>query len=156
MASGIQALDSFAKEALLRGLDRESIRKAMIDAGWSPERAQTALEAYAEVTFPIPIPRPRPQLSAKEAFLYLLLFTTLYLTCYHLGSLAFDLINRAFPDRTVRSYELMIGDSMRWSVAYLIVAFPAFVLLARHIDLEVTKRPTKRLSPSSRDRPQSC
>jgi hypothetical protein len=150
MAGGAQELESFAREALARGLDKESVKKAMIDAGWPSERAQTALDAYADVPFPIPVPKPRPQLSAREAFLYLLLFTTLYLSCYHLGSLAFDLINRAYPDAAVRAYVFNIGDRMRWSVAYLIIAFPAFLFLARYIGREVSRRPVKRFSPVRR------
>ena len=39
---------------------------------------------------PVPVPRPRPYLSPREAFLYLLMFATLYLSAWHLGSLVFD------------------------------------------------------------------
>lgn len=150
MPGSIRELDLFAKEALSRGLDRASIGNAMTEAGWSSEQAQTALDAYADVAFPIPIPRPRPQLSAREAFLYLLLFTTLYLTCYHLGSLAFDLINRALPDSADRFNVAFVRNSTRWAVAYLIIAFPVFLFLARHIAAEVARQPVKRLSPVRR------
>jgi Domain of unknown function (DUF5671) len=150
MTSGPQELELFAKEALLHGLERESIRKAMIDAGWTSDQAQAALDAYADVPFPIPIPRPRPQLSAREAFLYLLLFTTLYLSAYHLGSLLFDLINRIYPDAADRASAGYLAYNMRWSVSYLIVAFPAFVFLARYVAKEVSRRPVKRLSPIRR------
>src|SRR3569833_544525 len=97
MTSGPPELEVFVKESLLRGLERESIRKAMIAAGWTTEQARAALDSYSDLPFPVPVPRPRPQLSAREAFLYLLLFTSLYLSSYHLGSLMFDLINRAGP-----------------------------------------------------------
>jgi Domain of unknown function (DUF5671) len=130
-------------------LDRESVRSAMLAAGWTKEQARTALDAYADVPFPVPVPRPRPQLSAREAFLYLLLFTTLYLSCYHLGSLVFDLINHAYPDRADRGYRLF-GDSMRWSIASLVIAFPVFVLIATYIARDVARRPVKRLSPVRR------
>lgn len=149
MPSGAEELELFARDALLRGLDKDSIRKVMLEAGWTAEQARTAMDAYADVPFPVPVPRPRPQLSAREAFLYLLLFTTLYLSCYHLGSLLFDLVNRAYPDATDRGYGLF-GDSMRWSVAYLIIAFPAFVFIAQYIGRDVARRPSKRLSPVRR------
>jgi hypothetical protein len=150
MTSATQELELFVKEALARGLDRESIRKTLVDAGWAPEQARMAIDAYADVVFPVPVPRPRPQLSAREAFLYLLLFTTLYLSCYHLGSLLFDLINRAYPDKTVRSLGLLPGDSLRWSVSNLVVAFPAFAFIAHYIAKDVAKHPIKRLSPVRR------
>ena len=50
-----------AKEALARGIDRAAITKAMSDAGWTLEQARAALDAYADVSFPIPVPKPRPR-----------------------------------------------------------------------------------------------
>jgi Domain of unknown function (DUF5671) len=151
MTSGPRELDLFVRESLLRGLERESIRKAMTAAGWTTDQAQAAMDSYGDLPFPVPVPRPRPQLSAREAFLYLLLFTTLYLSSYHLGSLLFDLINRLYPDvadqTSVASYQ---ADSMRWSVSYLIIAFPAFAFLARYVAKDVARRPVKRLSPIRR------
>ena len=149
MTTGSQELELFARESLLRGLDRGAIKKALLDAGWTADQAQAAIDAYADVPFAVPVPRPRSQLSAREAFLYLLLFTTLYLSSYHLGSLLFDLINRAYPDAVDRTYRVL-EDSMRWSVSYLIIAFPAFVFIARYIARDVAKRPVKRLSPIRR------
>jgi hypothetical protein len=71
-------------------------------------------------------------------------------TSYHLGSLLFDLINRTYPDVTAPMYGRSIGDSMRWSVSYLIITFPAFVFAARYIGKDVSERPVKRLSPIRR------
>jgi hypothetical protein len=150
MTSGPRELELFAREALLRGLERDSIRKAMTDAGWTTDQAQAAIDAYSDRPFPVPVPRPRPQLSAREAFLYLLLFTTLYLSSYHLGSLMFDLINRTYPDAADQTYTGYLTDSMRWSVSYLIVAFPAFVFIARYVAKDVSRRPIKRSSPVRR------
>ena len=150
MASATHELELFAKEALSRGLEREAITQAMIEAGWTKDQARTALGAYAHVSFPIPVPKPRPQLSAREAFLYLLLFTTLYLTCYHLGSLLFDLINRAVPDPTARVQGQWLENSMRWSVSYLVISFPVFGFLAYYIGKDVVRNPVKRLSPIRR------
>jgi hypothetical protein len=150
MASSIQELELFAREALLRGLDREQIRTALLNAGWTADQARSALSGFADVQFPIPVPKPRPQLSAREAFLYLLLFSTLYLSSYNLGSLLFDLINQAIPDPTDRASIWNHGDSLRWSIAYLIIAFPVFAFIARYIGKDVARHPEKRLSPIRR------
>jgi hypothetical protein len=150
MSSATEQLDLFAKEALSRGIEKEAIAKAMIEAGWTPEQARAALSGYADVTFPIPVPKPRPQLSAREAFLYLLLFTTLYMSCYHLGSLLFDLINRALPDAAATREGPWVKQSMLWSVAYLVITFPAFGFVARYIGKDVAAHPVKRLSPVRR------
>ena len=150
MASGIQDLEWFARESLSRGLARVEVRKAMLEAGWTEDQAGNALDAYADVTFPVPVPKPRPQLSARDAFLYLVLFTTLYISGYNLGKLLFDLINKALPDPTAGMFQAVGWDSMRWSVSSLIVAFPTFLFLSYHIGTDVARNPVKRLSPMRR------
>jgi hypothetical protein len=119
-------------------------------AGWTPDQARGALAAFADVPFPVPVPRPRPSLSAAEAFEYLLMFTTLYLSAYHLGSLFFDFIDRAFPDPANRLQEQWARDSMRWSMASLVIAYPIFLLISRHIHSATSRDPVKRLSPVRR------
>jgi hypothetical protein len=150
MSSVTAELESFAKEALSRGLGRPAVKQVMLDAGWSTAQAQAALDAYADLPFLIPVPRPRAQLSAREAFLYLLLFTTLYLSCYHLGAIAFELINRVYPDITVRRFGPSTSESLRWSIAYLLIAFPAFAFISRYVAIDVARQPIKRLSPVRR------
>src|SRR5512143_2404035 len=93
-----EELLSFVKEALARGVPRQEIETVLLTAGWEREQVHASLRSYADTDFPIPVPRPAPYLSAREAFLYLLLFTTLYLTAYHLGQLLFQFINLAIPD----------------------------------------------------------
>jgi Domain of unknown function (DUF5671) len=149
MASGIQDLEWFTRESLLKGLGKPEIRAAMLDAGWTEDQVRNALDAYSDATFPVPIPRPRPQLSARDAFLYLVLFTTLYFSSYNLGSLLFDFINKALPDPTVLVYQTG-WDSMRWSAAALIVAFPTFLFLSYYINKDVVRNSVKRLSPIRR------
>ena len=79
------------------------------------------------VDFPVPVPRPRPSLSAREAFMYLLQFSTLYTVAYNLGSLLFQFVNRALPDPADGPYQEFTADAIRWSVSALIVAFPVFM-----------------------------
>ena len=146
MASGTQDLDVFVREALAKGAGREAIENALAAAGWPAAQARSALNGYADVEFPVPVPKPRPYLSAREAFLYLVLFATLYLTAYHLGSLLFDLINRAFPDPAMTDFGRPVGRSMRWSIASVIIAFPVFVYVARYLGRELARNPVKRLS----------
>ncbi|HEX7156554.1 MAG TPA: DUF5671 domain-containing protein [Burkholderiaceae bacterium] len=144
--AGTQELESFTRECLMRGLSREEIARALASAGWTLDQVRSALGAFADSAFPIPVPRPRPYLSAREAFLHLVLFTTLYLSAYHLGSLLFDLINRAFPDPAVRTYGGFAGDSMRWSISSLIIAFPTFLFVSHHVRRDLARHPVKRLS----------
>ena len=89
-------------------------------------------------------------MSARDAFLYLILFTTLYFSSYNLGSLIFEFIDKALPDPTVRTYQMFGWDSMRWSASALIVAFPTFLFLSYYIGKDLTRNPVKRLSPIRR------
>jgi len=146
MTSGIQDLEWFARESLLRGLGKQEIRKAMLDAGWAEDQVSITLGAYADLSFAVPVPKPRPQLSARDAFFYLVMFTTLYISSYNLGSLLFDIINKALPDPTVRPFQGPGWDSMRWSASSLIVAFPTFLLLSYYIGKDLARSPVKRLS----------
>src|SRR2546425_923538 len=130
MASGTQELELFVREALARGCTREDVERAMLAAGWTQEQARSALGAYAAIDFPIPVPRPRPYLSAREAFLYLVLFNTLYVSAYNLGTLLFQFINRAFPDPAAGAWNEYSDTAVRWSVSSLIVAFPVYLYVS--------------------------
>ena len=79
--------------------------------------------------------------------MYILMFSTLYLSAYHLGSLSFDLINHALPDSAERAYQAQhLMMSIRWSLASIIVAFPVFLYMASLIGREISADVTKRAS----------
>ena len=142
-------LGSFVKEALARGVSREQVEDVLRRAGWTAQQVRAALAGYAAVDFVIPVPRPRPYLSARDACMYLVLFSTLYVSAYHLGSLVFTFIERACPDAAATANEYVVDDTrqrMRWSLASLIVAFPVFVAVSRSLDREIRRDPTKRSS----------
>jgi hypothetical protein len=144
-------LTGFIREALNRSLPRDEIRCVLSQADWSDEEVQAALRSFAVVEFPIAVPRPRPSLSAREAFQYLVLFGTLYLGAFSLGSLLFQFINLAFPDPLWSQAETdAIPRAIRWAVASLVVATPVFLFTARTISMEIALSPLKRSSPVRR------
>lgn len=141
---GTDDLTPFVRDALARGVPRPEIEAALLEAGWPREQVARGLAAYAEIDFPVPVPRPRAYLSPREAFLYLVLFTTLFLAVFNLGGALFDLIERAVPDPAETRYH---GDtSLRWHLAYLIVSFPVFLFLTWRQGRELQRDPTKRAS----------
>jgi hypothetical protein len=146
MAGSTQDLERFVYASLERGQSRQAIEQALLGAGWSPEQVKPALASYADTAFPVPVPRPRPYLSAREAFNYLVIFTTLYLSAYHLGALLFNLVNRAFPDRALVVYGDTSGADLRWSLASIIVAFPVFLWLTARNEKNLVLQPVKRQS----------
>lgn len=147
MATETHQLEAFVKESLQSGKTREEISKALASAGWPGAQIANALDAYADISFSIPVPKPRPSLTAREAFLYLVMFSTLYFAAWNLGSLLFSFIDRAFPEAN-RGYDIF--DVQRWSTAAVIIGFPVFLLLARYINKQIERNPFKRLSPARR------
>lgn len=140
-------LTDFVRTALGRGVPRTEIDDVLRKAGWTLDQTRSALAGFADSDFPIPVPRPRPYLDAREAFLYLLLFSTLYMSASYLGNLLFDIINAGFPDPAERVESLRRRPiSMRWSIAWLIVALPVFLYVSRLVEREIAADPSKRQS----------
>ncbi|MDO8617825.1 MAG: DUF5671 domain-containing protein [Candidatus Uhrbacteria bacterium] len=143
-------LQPFIKEALTAHIPRAKIKEQLIAAGWQEDEVKNALDAYVDSDFPIPIPKRRPYLSAREAFLYLVLYMSLYVSSFSLGTLFFQFINRWLPDpsRGTYSYESFGSlETIRQATAALIITFPVFMLiswiLARSGALDPEKRGSK-------------
>lgn len=140
----------FVESALRAGQPRGAVRSALEQAGWSKDQVADALAHYADVAFAVPVPRPRAQLSARDAFWYLLMFGTLYTSAVSLNNLLFGFINLAYPDEVNLSYyadrTAYIERGIRWATAALIVAFPVFMFAALRIGKEVAADPTRRNS----------
>ena len=144
-------LESFVREALMKGASKDRIAATLGEAGWSSEQVSRALLAYADTAFVVPVPRPRATLSAREAFFYLVLFASLYTAAWSLGDLLFEMLNRALPDAADPAYmATRLDESMRWSTASLIIALPLYLWIARLLAREVTRDPLARLSPVRR------
>ncbi|KAB2962826.1 MAG: hypothetical protein F9K16_08115 [Thermoanaerobaculia bacterium] len=139
-------LSRFVEEALTRSVPRDQIETALSGAGWRPEEVREALGSFADAGLPLPVPRRRTYVSAKEAFLYLVLFTSLYIWIGCLGSLVFDLINEAWPDPAMQGSYGGADESIRWAVSWIIVAFPVFLGLSHSLQKSVRAEPTKRSS----------
>ena len=142
-----QDLVAFVKEGLQRGLARGDIEAVLLRAGWPPEQVRRALAGFADFEFAIPVPRPIPTVSAREAFMYVLMFATLFVSAYSLGDLLFDIIDRRFPDPVSSRAEAFTLQSIRWALSALIVAFPIFLwmawLIARLVRADSTKRASR-------------
>lgn len=138
-------LQTFVREALGRGIPRPAVAQKLREAGWRAEEIESALAAWAETEFPVPVPKPRPYLSAREAFLYLVLFATLYTTAFNTGAVLFALLDRWLPDPGDRwENARRIAEAVRGGTAGLLIAFPIFLLLSAGIGRSVSRDPEKR------------
>jgi hypothetical protein len=133
-----QTLDIFIREALNRGETRPRISSALIAAGWTQKEVDNALDDYAETDLGLAVPKPRAYVSAREAFLYLVLFILLGVVAWNLGSLLFALIDTAIADPLDNEYGYGLFYSprdvqIRQAIAGLVVGGPLFTWLALHI-----------------------
>ncbi|MCH8048482.1 hypothetical protein IIC44_00050 [Patescibacteria group bacterium] len=129
-----QELHSFVKESLTQQKSRASIKEVLFQAGWQDQEITKALGSFAEVNFSIPVPKKKPYLAAREAFLYLVSFITLYITAFSFGALIFSFVDIWFPDPL-----RLGGDVPRTAIASLIVAFPIFLVITRALQRGVAQ-----------------
>lgn len=139
-------LTNFVENALRAGVSRDDIERVLADAGWPKEQVHSALSAYAPVEFPVPVPRPSVQVSARDAFLYVVMFSMLYVSAFYFGSLLFQFVDLAFPD-VLETYPYdMSGMRIRRATASLLVAFPLFLYVTAKISKDVARDPARRAS----------
>lgn len=141
-------LQTFVRDSLSRGLSRDAIRAELERAAWRTEEIDAAFAAWAESSFPVPVPRRRTQMSAREAFLYLVLFVTLYVTAFNVGALLFQFIERWLPDPALSpgysGVDRFNARAVRDSIAALLIAYPVFLYLSGFIGRMLKREPDQR------------
>ena len=139
-------LDRFVRDALAARVPRERIQTELVRAGWPADEIEAALGAWLESDLAVPVPRRRMGLSAREAFVYLVLFATLYVVSYNVGAILFAAIERWLPDvARGRGWDPWLGP-VRWGAASLLIAFPVFLFASRIIARSLKREPEKRNS----------
>jgi hypothetical protein len=145
-------LVGFVKEGLARGVARAEITDILIKAGWPAAQVSLAMAMYSDVPFAIPVPRPVATASMRDAFMHVLMFFTLMVSCWNFGSLVFEFIDRAFPDPAM-SRPSLYGSALqaiRWDLSSLIVAFPLFIAVSWRVSIAMRRDPTRRASKTRR------
>ena len=140
-----EELRQFIKESLERGQDRDAIRNVLLQAGWQERDVHTGMAAFADVDFPVAVPRPRPYLHAREAFLYLVSFISLYVFAFSLGAVFFGLVDYHFSSSIYR-YDPGPSAAQTTALAAIIVAFPLYLFLMRRLAAAVAADPERRQS----------
>ncbi|MDX1781954.1 MAG: DUF5671 domain-containing protein [Thalassovita sp.] len=138
-------LAQFVSEALKQGRPRDDIATALRDAGWAPNEVAEAMNAWSKTDFLPPVPRPRPYVSAREAFLYALMFLALAMTAWNITALGFELIELWLPDVTDQ-YTRYSASAVRWSISVLVVFFPLFLVMNTRAQRAAHADPGKRRS----------
>jgi hypothetical protein len=143
-------LQEFLDAAKTQGATDETLVGILRGRGWSEEDIYRGLADYYESRSGLKVPVYKRSGSAKDAFLYLLSFSTLATWTIGAGSVMFTLIERWFKDPLSPANQYNYFDSyyqMADSMACVIVAFPVYFFVMRYIVRELEGHPGKLESP---------
>lgn len=130
----------FLDAARSQGATDEAILGLLRGRGWPEEDIYRALAENFEARSGLSIPTYKRSASAKDAFLYLLSFSTLATWAIGLGSAVFTLIDENIVDPLSLNTLYVNNDyQMADSLACVIVAYPIYLITMRYIlrNLEV-------------------
>jgi Domain of unknown function (DUF5671) len=140
----------FIAGAKAKGALEQSLVGILTARGWSEKEIYEALASQYEQATGLSIPhRGGSGTAAKDAFFYLLIFSTLATWTVGLGALAFTLIDHWLVDPLFSSPYYRGNDmySAAASMASIFVAFPIYLLVSRSVLREERVHPEKLNSP---------
>ncbi|MDQ6707416.1 MAG: DUF5671 domain-containing protein [Acidobacteriota bacterium] len=128
-------LREFIQASKNKGASDEFLVALLARRGWPADDVYTGLGEYWAGATGIAVPeRGKSNESSREAFLYLLAFSTLCCWATALGSAMFIYIDRWFPDAVSGAINYSgTRSSVTWQMATLAVSFPIFLLIMRTI-----------------------
>jgi len=140
-----ERLNRFIEAAKSKGASDEFLVNLLREEGWAAKEIYAAFRRHYESLTGLALPARGEGAgeSARDAFLYLLAFSTLATWATALGSLLFTFIDRWFPDPLVQQRFENSRYAVSSEMACIIVAFPIFLLVMRFILREVDKHPEK-------------
>ena len=137
-------VQEFFDAAKSQGATDEIVVQLLRGRGWPEEDVHRALADHFELRSGLIVPVYKPSGSARDAFLYLLSFSTLATWTIGLGSVIFTLIEHWIKDPlALRNYNSNVYYQMAEALACVIVAFPLYLLTMRYIARELKTHPEK-------------
>jgi hypothetical protein len=141
-------LAQFIDKALASGIPHDSVVGMLSARGWREKEIYSALGDHCVRTIGLDVPRSRGAgAGARDAFLYMLLFSTLAIWTTELGSLAFALINHWLPDPLYSPFQGFELEIFSWSLAAMLIAFPIYLLTSALVAREAAADPGRLESP---------
>src|SRR5579862_6861848 len=137
------SLQQFIDASKQKGASDEFLAAFLTRRGWPADDVYTALGDYWERATGVAVPeRAGAGEGSRDAFLYLLAFSTLATWSTALGSMLFEFINHWIPDRVAMSsqYDRV---SVPWQMASIVVAFPIYLVVMRLIFREAMNNPER-------------
>jgi uncharacterized membrane protein YidH (DUF202 family) len=137
-------LQKFVEASKSKGASDEFLATFLSRRGWPADDVYAALGSYWEQTTGLTVPeRTAGGESSRDAFLYLLSFSTLATWSSTLGSMLFRFIERWFPDPISHDYGYNLRNAVTGQMASVAVAFPIFLLVMRTILREAQDHPER-------------
>jgi cell division protein FtsB len=135
----------FLEKAHAAGIPDTSLVGLLTSQGWREKDVYRSLGDHYEKVTGIGIPqRSDSGASAKDAFFYLLIFSTLATWTCGLGSLAFQLIDRWLADPLFTNFQQRFANyEVTWALSAVIIAFPIYLLITRAVLREAAADPEK-------------
>lgn len=140
-----QELHKFITAAKEQGASDEALATILETAGWPKAEIWEALGERYESLSGVPIPPGKKTTTpAKDAFLYLLSFSTLATWTISLGSICYSLIDDWIRDPLARNnYGVSLSYQISTELACLLVTFPLYLFVMRVILSETRQAPEK-------------
>lgn len=137
-------LEAFVEAAKAKGASDEFLTSLLARRGWPQDDVHSALGRYWERQTGLAIPESKGGAeSSRDAFLYVLAFSTLATWTSALGSMVFQFIDRWLPDPVSQQPVYNLRSQVTWQMASIAVAFPVFLLVMRTILREAQERPER-------------
>ena len=140
-------LEQFIAAGKAKGASDESLAALLMRRGWPAGDVYRALGNHWAVVTGLAVPeRTGSGESARDAFLYLLSFSTLGTWACALGSLLFQLIDYWLPDPVAANHIYDLRSAVTWQMASMAVALPIYLLVMRTIFREAAAQPERLIS----------
>jgi hypothetical protein len=134
-------LVAFIEASKAKGASDDFLTGFLSRRGWSADDIDRGLGQYWERATGLPVPeRKGVGESARDAFLYLLSFSTLATWSAALGSLFFQFINYWIADTVSPGNPYGFRSAVTWQMASIAVAFPIYLVVMRLIARESVDR----------------
>ena len=142
------ALHSFITHARGKGLDHATIRLLLQAAGWKDKDIARGIAAEG---LDLSVPEPAGSGNARDSFIYLMSFVTLYVVVGAINGLYFTFLDWLFPDPgwAFVNVDGML-DGVRYAIAAVIVAFPLFLVLSGILERIARRTPESHKLPVAR------
>lgn len=140
-------LVSFVDAARAKGASDESISRILKEKGWGDKQITEAFAQVYEKLVGQKVPERSTSStraeSAKDAFFYLLSFSTLGAWTVALGSMLFTFIDQYFPDKVFDYGYTNANYTVATEMSTIIITFPIYFFVMRYIVKDLLTHPEK-------------